>query len=129
MTGALMLAASLLAGAAQTKEAEARWIHVSTDEEGAQSFYDAASIHRREDIVHVQMRAVPGPRAAMTVTEFFAVEEMNCARRTSATVALIASMPGGGRQDVPISGEPDRIRRESPLGAVFAILCPSAGVT
>lgn len=124
-----MLLAFLLQGQAPAAPDQTNWVQIHSSPDGTRAFYEPGSIERGEGTVRVRMRALPGGEIGKSVSEFVATEEMNCARRTTITLALTAELQGGTRMEVPVDGRVDPVHPNTPASALFDIVCAATPTT
>lgn len=124
----IIATAALLAAAAPPQGAEGQWVDLLELPDGAMTWYDPASIIRRDGTVRVSMRARPGRSSTTGARMFNSVEEVDCARRTATTLTLVADMQNGERIDIPTDGEVDAINPNTPLAALHAIVCGAGDI-
>lgn len=120
--------AALLAASVQPQASEAQWVDLIELSDGGMTWYDSASIVRRDGIVRVSMRARPGRSSKTGARMYSSLEELDCSRRTATTITLVADMRDGEIIDIPMDGEVDPINPNTPLDALHANVC-AAGNT
>jgi hypothetical protein len=121
-----ILLAFLLQAQPPASAGQTGWIEIYSAQDGTRAYYDPASIERGEGTVRVRMRALPGGEIGKSVREFVAIEEFNCARRTTTTRALTAELQDGQRMEVPPDGRVDAVHANTPAAALFDRVCTAA---
>jgi hypothetical protein len=120
---------ALLAGTAQGDRDRTQWVHVQEGESGARSYYDPASVRRDQDKVRLRLRAVPGRSSTTGTREYVALEEIDCAARTAATLELTATLRNGRRQTVPMPGKAEPINPGTVVAALYDLVCAPPATT
>lgn len=124
----IALALALLAAGGQP-EAAPQWVALLETANGGSTYYDPASIRRGGELVRVRLRALPGSDSQTGVREFLAEESIDCARRTTTTLSLSASMHDGSSIDVPQDGKADPINPNTPVAALFDVVCTARSIS
>jgi hypothetical protein len=119
----MIAAAALLAAAGQPQVAETEWVSLLELPDGAMTWYDPGSVTRRDGTARVRMRARPTRSSTTGARQFISVEEVDCERRTSTTISLVADMKDGERIEIPLDGTPDAINPNTPLAALHERVC------